>query len=145
MESIIGNPDQEIEETVATKVLVYMVKGVSNGIKKVVATFAVSNLSASQMYVWTWKLIGVLETSGVLVVAFVSDGSSVNRAFIKKHKPVTSNEYGIVFDTWNKTARHRKLFFIADVPHLLKTTRNCLLNSRWDGEKNRRKIMKNGD
>lgn len=144
LEQSLDNPNVDIEDTSASKVLVYMIKGVTNGIKEVVASYAVGNLSARQMYDWTWKVIGALERSGIAVVAFVSDGSSVNRAFIRRHKPVTPNEYGIVFDTWNKCARGRKLFFIADVPHLLKTIRNCFLNSQWDGKKTRRKMMKNG-
>jgi len=125
--------------------MVYMVKGVTNGVKESVACFTVGkNLSANQMYVWTWKVIGALERSGVAVVAFISDGASVNRAFIKKHKPATVHASGIIFDTINKCAKGRILYFIADVPHLLKTIRNCILNSRWDGRKGRRKMMKNG-
>ncbi|XP_034245499.1 uncharacterized protein LOC117647711 [Thrips palmi] len=144
LEKSIDDPDKELEETVATKILVYMVKGVTNGVKEVVASFTTKDLSANQMYVWTWKVIGALERSGIAVIAFVSDGSSVNRAFIKKHKPATIHKSGLTFDTWNKAARGRKLYFIADVPHLLKTIRNCILNSRWDGKKSRRKMMKNG-
>ncbi|KAK3919722.1 Transposable element P transposase [Frankliniella fusca] len=131
----------------ASKIMVYMVKGVSNGQKEVVATYASANLSATQMYSWTWKVIGALERSGIAVAAFVCDGSSTNRAFIKKHKPCNDthpNENGVVYCTLNKCARERKLFFISDVPHLLKTIRNCFLNSRWDKLKSRRKMLKNG-
>ncbi|KAK3922593.1 Transposable element P transposase [Frankliniella fusca] len=134
----------ESENTIASKVLVYMIKGVSNGIKEVVATYAVSNLSANQLKDWTWHVIGDLEIHGVAVVAVICDGSAVNRAFIKKHKPATQHQSGIIFDTWNRASRGRKLYFISDVPHLLKTARNCLLNSRWDNRKSRRKMVKNG-
>jgi hypothetical protein len=72
------------------------------------------------------------------------DGASVNRAFIKKHQPATAHGNGIIFDTINKCAKDRTLYFIPDVPHLLKTIRNCMLNSRWDGRKSRRKMMKKG-
>ncbi|KAK3920828.1 Transposable element P transposase [Frankliniella fusca] len=144
LENLIENPDQNEDQTTASTVLVYMVKGVTNGIKEVVATFAAGKLSANQLYIWTWKVIGALEKSGIAVLAFVSDGSSVNRAFIKKNKPATQHPSGIVFDTWNKATSCRKLYFFADVPHLLKTIRNCLLNSRWDGRKSRRRMVKNG-
>ncbi|KAK3915658.1 Transposable element P transposase [Frankliniella fusca] len=143
-EKYMDDPDTEIEESVASKMLVYMVKGVTNGIKEIVACFATKDLSANQLYVWTWKVIGALERSGIAVIAFTSDGSSVNRAFLKKNTPATIHESGITFDTLNKAAKERKVYFIADVPHLLKTIRNCLLNSRWDGKKSRRKMMKNG-
>ncbi|KAJ1524599.1 hypothetical protein ONE63_011084 [Megalurothrips usitatus] len=113
LEKCLDKPNEEVEKTVATKVLVYMIKGVTNGIKEVVATFAVGNLSANQLYMWTWQVIGALERSGIAVIALVCDGSSVNRTFIKKHTPATPDpsNHGIVFDTWNKAAPHRRLFF----------------------------------
>ncbi|KAK3925604.1 Transposable element P transposase [Frankliniella fusca] len=135
LEAHLDNPEKELDPVMASKIMVYMVKGVSNGQKEVVATYASANLSATQMYSWTWKVIGALERSGIAVAAFVCDGSSTNRAFIKKHKPCNDthpNENGVVYCTLNKCARERKLFFISDVPHLLKTIRNCFLNSRWD-------------
>ena len=132
------------QDTVATKVLVSMVKGVSNGLKEVVATFAVGNLTARPMYVWTWEVIGALERSGLAVVAFVSDGCSVNRSFIKMHKPVTKLPSGVVFDTINKASRGRILYFMSDVPHLLKTIRNCFFNSRIVKKKGTRLMTRNG-
>lgn len=143
-EQYMDNPDKELASRVATKVLVYMVKGVSNGVKEVVATFAVGDPSVSQMCEWTWKVIRALESSGVWVIAFVCDGCSTNRAFIRMHEPATPNENGVVFDTVNIAAPHRNLYFIADVAHLLKTIRNCMLNSRWDKVKSRRRMVKNG-
>ncbi|KAJ1526448.1 hypothetical protein ONE63_009582 [Megalurothrips usitatus] len=139
LEQCIDNYEKECEETMASKVMVYMVKGVSNGVKEVVATFAVGNMSAVQMNVWTWKVIGALERSGIAVVAFVCDGSSINRAFINSHTPADKHPSGIVFSTVNKCARNRKLYFLSDTPHLLKTIRNCFLNARWDKKKSREK------
>lgn len=147
LEEFLDNPDKEdpeCEETEASAVLVYMVKGVSNGMKEVVATYAVSHPSVNQMYHWTWEVIGALERSNVHVIAMVTDGFSTNRAFIRRHKPVTKLPSGVVFDTINKAARDRVLYFISDVPHLMKTIRNCLYNSRFDKKKGRRKMMKNG-
>ncbi|KAK3910961.1 Transposable element P transposase [Frankliniella fusca] len=143
LQAHLDNSDKEIERTIASKVMVYMVKGVTNGLKDVVATYAVGNMSAVQMKIWTWQVVGALERSGIAIVAFVCDGSSTNRAFIQSHKPASSHPSGTVFDTVNKCARHRKLFFLSDVPHLLKTIRNCFLNSRWDNKRSRRKMVKN--
>ena len=85
LEKCLDHPNHEREEVLASKMLVYMIKGVTNGIKETIACFTVGkHLSANQLYVWTWKVIGALERSGVAVVAYVSDGASVNRAFIKK-------------------------------------------------------------
>ena len=138
------NNDDNREPVIAQKVLVYMVKGVACNIKGVIATYAVANMSVNQMYFWTWAVIGSLERSGVAVIAFVSDGCSVNRAFIKKHKPVTVLENGLIFDTINKAAPDRILYFIADVPHLLKTIRNGLYNSRNKRTKSGRCMTRNG-
>ncbi|KAK3914463.1 LOW QUALITY PROTEIN: Transposable element P transposase [Frankliniella fusca] len=143
IECHLDNPEKEIEETQATKIMVYMVKGVSNGVKEVVATYASNKLTATQMKSWTWQVIGALERSGVAVIAFVCDGSATNRSFIKKNKPATIHPSGIIFDTINKCARDRNLSFLSDVPHLLKTVRNCLLNSKWEKLKSRRRMMKN--
>lgn len=78
------------------------------------------------------------------VIAMVTDGFSTNRAFIRRQKPVTKLRSGVVFDTINRAASDRVLYFISDVPHLMKTIRNCLYNSRVDKKKGRRKMMKNG-
>jgi len=94
------------------------------------------------MYFWTWRVVGSLERRGIAVVAFVSDGCSVNRAFIRKHKPVTVLESGVIFDTVNKSAPSRVLYFVSDVPHLLKTIRNCLYSSRGKKKSSRRMIRK---
>lgn len=142
--SYLDNPDKEREEKTASKILVYMVKGISLGTKEVIATFPTDNPSTHQYYSWTWQVIGALERSGVPIVAYVCDGFSTNRAFIHMHKPATKLPSGLVFDTINKAAPDRILYFISDVPHLLKTLRNCLMNSRWDGKKSRRKMMFKG-
>ena len=135
LEAYLNEIDEsDREPVIATKVLVYMIKGVSSGIKEVVATYAVANVSVNQMYIWTWDVIGSLEISGIAVIAFVSDGCTVNRAFIKKHKPVTILPNGVIFDTVNKAAPHRVLYFLSDVPHLLKTIRHCLYSSRKKGK-----------
>lgn len=142
MEQYLENHLEEAPHKMASKV--FMIKGVSSGIKEVVATFAVGNLSASQFYAWVWKVIGALERTGIPVIAFVTDGCSVNRAFIKMHKPVTKTTSGVIFDTINKAAPHRKLYFLSDVPHLLKTIRNNILNSRSDHKKSRRNLCFKG-
>ncbi|KAE8740774.1 hypothetical protein FOCC_FOCC013698 [Frankliniella occidentalis] len=129
---------------IASKILSFMVKGVASNVKEVVASFAVDQLTKEQLYCWSWEVISKLETAGIAVVAYVMDGSSVNRAFIKMHSPVTDTESGIIFDTVNKAAPHRQLYFLSDVPHLLKTIRNCFQRSteKKFEKKNGKKIWK---
>lgn len=148
LEAHLEKPDKVLEPELATKVMAFMVKGVSSNLKHVVASYPVNNPSPKQMYLWTWSVIGALERSGVMVIAFVCDGASTNRAFIKLHTPATITSSGVVFDTVNKHAPDRLLYFFSDVPHLLKTLRNAFFNSR-KAPKNKKKsprlLKKNGE
>ncbi|KAK3916675.1 Myosin-51 [Frankliniella fusca] len=80
LEELIDSTEAlDSEDTIASKVLVYMIKGVSNGVKQVVATYAVSKLSSNQLKDWTWHVIGDLEKHGIAIIAVVCDGSAVKR------------------------------------------------------------------
>jgi hypothetical protein len=66
-------------------------------------------------------------------VAATADGGSPNRKFFKLHKGLQNPLHaGVIYYTINLFAPQRKLYFFADVPHLIKTTRNCLYSSGWD-------------
>ncbi|XP_052130160.1 uncharacterized protein LOC127751122 [Frankliniella occidentalis] len=130
LKSFLNNEDpSKVSQHIASKILSFMVKGVATNVKEVVASFTVDQLTKEHLYAWSWEVIGKLEAAGVEVIAFVMDGSSVNRAFIKMHTPVSETESEVVYDTMNKAAPHRVLYFISDVPHLLKTIRNCFQRS----------------
>ena len=60
-----------------------------------------------------------------LIHAFVSDGAPPNRTFYKMM--VQRDED--MFYTVSPFNRSRRIYFVSDVPHLLKTTRNCFENS----------------
>ncbi|XP_034255467.1 uncharacterized protein LOC117653722 [Thrips palmi] len=148
LEAHLDDPEKVLEQELASKVMAFMVKGVSSNLKHVVATYPVTNPSPKQMYLWTWDVIGALERSGIMVIAFVGDGCPVNRAFIKLHTPATITRSGVVFDTVNKHAPDRLLYFFSDVPHLLKTIRNAFFNSRKKTKNNKkspRLLKKNGE
>lgn len=146
---------------VASKILVFFIKGVSSGVKEAIATYAVDTLTKEQLYRWSWDVIGKCERSGIAIIAYVSDGSPINRAFIKMNKPYTEG-CDVIYDTLNKAApesvlnkdktKERVLYFIADVPHLIKTIRNGFLASSEKRYRNkqtgrnclRRRLEKNG-
>ena len=68
-----------------------------------------------------------LEVAGVKALCVVADGASVNRKFFKMHK---SKGESSVYKTENRYTREaRPLYFVSDVPHLIKTTRNCFSHS----------------
>ncbi|KAJ1528931.1 hypothetical protein ONE63_007300 [Megalurothrips usitatus] len=132
------------EPEIATKVMAFMVRGVSSKVKDVIASYPVLNPSPKQIYLWTWDVIGALERSGIRVIALICDGAPTNRSFIKLHQPITEVHSGVILDTVNKHAPHRPLFFFSDVPHLIKTIRNALYNSRLK-KKGTRFLKKNGE
>ena len=89
-------------------------------------------------------MIRACEDVGVKILTLVSNGSSVNLSFIKMHVPATSSASSVVFDTLNFCALDRKLYFIADPPHLIKTIRNCFAKS-GTGSNHTRLLYKDGE
>lgn len=124
----------------AKTVLAFMIKDVASKVKYIVASYATKDLSPETLYAKSWEVIGRLEKADVKVIAYVCDGSPINRAFIKMHKPLTQGK--VIFDNLNfYSPEERPLFFITDVCHLIKTMRNCLYKS---GEKKPRSMEING-
>ncbi|XP_034246797.1 uncharacterized protein LOC117648399 [Thrips palmi] len=139
-----GEKEVECTPPIADHMLTYMIKGTASGVKEAVASYPTKKLTKEQLYERTWDVIGNLELAGVAVVALISDGNTVNRAFYQMHVPVTTNENGIVFDTVNFcSAEGRTLYFFNDVPHLLKCIRNNFMSSGIHPAKTRL-LMKNG-
>lgn len=67
---------------------------------------------------------------GLKVIATTADGASVNRKFFKMHRQASGKDGEVVYKTVNVySPEKRPLFFISDVPHLIKTVRNCWSNS----------------
>ena len=75
-----------------------------------------------------WEAISILEyTCNLPVIAAVSDGASQNRTFYRMHTGLHDHpDADVVYKTVNLFAADRYIYFIADAPHLMKTTRNAL-------------------
>ena len=127
--------DQSIANNVATHMLQFMVRGLSQRLEYPVAHFATATLTAEQLYPMVWEVVGKLEASDLKVMVITADGASANRKCFRLHQdPSGSNVYsGVVYKTVNVHAPEREVFFMSDVPHLLKTTRNCWEKSRFGG------------
>ena len=70
-----------------------------------------------------WDVVRNLELTGFRVLALTCDGVAYNRKFFDMHK-----KQG--YKVKNHFAeQERDIHFFSDVPHLLKTARNCLANS----------------
>lgn len=63
----------------------------------------------------------------VTVVSLTSDGAKMNRRF---YRMCQQKGRGVLpYKTCNPYNSSSELFFFCDVPHLLKTARNCFSNS----------------
>ena len=58
------------------------------------------------------------------------DGAKPNRKFLQG---LGCKSEGVIYKTVNRYCRERNIFFISDVPHLMKTTRNCWYSSSSGG------------
>ena len=75
------------------------------------------------------EAISIIESIGLKVRVLTSDGAPPNRKFFDM---LTVEEEGNIYWTTNPHDESRKIYFMSDVPHLQKTTRNCLENSHWN-------------
>lgn len=113
------------QPSVARNMLVFMVRGLFLKIEFPYAQFPCSSLSGDMIYPLVWECISRLEACGFKVLALTADGASCNRKFFKMH-----SQDKCVYKTENiYSSDKRPLFFISDVPHLMKTVRNCWANS----------------
>ena len=67
------------------------------------------------------------------VILFACDGAKPNRKFLKSLGKESEMKYGVVYKTVNRFCQERNIYFMSDVPHLIKTTRNCWYSSKSGG------------
>ena len=122
---------EEENTPIASHALAFLVRGLCTNLKHVVAYYFKGNVTSFQLLPLLWKVVGVLETTVKLrVIAAVNDGASPNRKFFALHEKLGGTlPDGLVYKTPNLFHLARMIYFFADVPHLIKTTRNCLYNS----------------
>jgi hypothetical protein len=123
-----GKPD------IASYMLVFMVRGITTRLEYPLAHFPCSGcITADFIFPLLWEAVKHLETIGLKVIASTCDGAASNRKFIKMHKPPKSAKEIEIHKTRNiYSPEERDLFFISDVPHLIKTVRNNWENSGWN-------------
>ena len=119
----------ESEPAVASHVLVLMVLGIFSSLHAPVGYYPSTGVSSDQLYPCMWEAIVFLELAGFQVRALVSDGASPNRKFYRLHSSEATTE--ATYFTANPCDPDRHVFFICDVPHLVKTTRNNWENSGY--------------
>ena len=132
----LGDPDLDFstfeELEVASHVLAFMVRGVQTTLKFMLAYFLTQTLVSYQLLRILWRAVAILGINyGLHVIATVSDGMSANRKFFRLHEHLSgvqdenigSQGQECIHKTMNLFAPERNIWFFADPPHLMKTTR----------------------
>lgn len=114
--------------TLANSVLVFMVRGLFTTLQFPYATFPCNSNSAEQIIVLFIQAVFRVERCGLRVTTVTCDGLSANRKFFTLIGGAPSTK--IVYKAKNPVDRSRFIYLMCDPPHLLKTARNCLANSK---------------
>lgn len=116
---------------IATHALAFLVRGVCTDLKFCLAHFATTGVTSAQLMPLFWKAVCILESScNLWVTAATSDGASPNRRFYHLHKSLDGVAgTDVCYRAVNIFAPHRFVYFFSDAPHLIKTTRTCLMHS----------------
>ena len=115
------------EDSVATYMLAFMIRGLFTNLEFVFAQFPTNGVTGDSLFPIVWEAIRNIEECGLKVIVVTADGASPNRKFFKMHQ--ASKKSGeIVYKTPNPySLDSRDIYFMSDVPHLIKTTRNLLV------------------
>ena len=125
------NQPPPAEPNIATQMLVLMARGIFSSMRIPVAYYPTKNANSSELYHCIWPTVKALTLVGLTVRAFVADGASWNRKFFLGHE-MLRQPGRVVYYTKHRYCKGNRLYFICDVPHLVKTTRNNFENSGWN-------------
>ena len=157
-EQIISN-DVSDQPNLASSMLVFMVKGIFTKLEFPYAHFPCASLSAEFLYPIVWDAIQRVEALGLKVLVLTCDGAGPNRKFFRLHKDKDVRHKAqrkgrgkvqqdgcreekregekvqqtptVNYKTLNPySEEERWIYFVSDVPHLIKTTRNCWANEK---------------
>lgn len=135
LEQLFAGGEESNPRAVATHVLTIMVRGLFTSCQFPLAHFPTSSTTGDQLYSVVWEATERMERIGLKVVGITADGAGPNRKFIHLHSPAKQDE--VCYRTKNPfTKEDRAVYFFCDVPHLMKTTRNCWSHSSVNGTRN---------
>jgi len=118
---------EKTEQTLASTMLVFMVRGLVCKLNYPYAQFACNDVSGSQIFDPMWEAVSRLERLGFCVLGLSCDGASPNRRLWKLH----NDRDEMIYKVPNVFADDgRDFYFISDPPHLLKTIRNSFSNPK---------------
>ena len=120
---------------IATHVLLFLLRSVVNPFKFSLANFATTGATSSQMFPLLWKAISICELNSLKVLAVTCEDASPNRRLFRMHFPMTKEDdmdpdTDVTYRTFSLFSSDKRfMYFLSEVPHLMKTARNCLYNS----------------
>lgn len=118
---------------IANHILAIMVRGIFIRLRFAYAHFPTTGIHSDYLFSIVWEAVEHLESLGFKVLVITADGASPNRKFFHMHGN-KCNE--VCHKTENPyTDENRCIYFMSDVPHLMKTTRNCWSHSFAHGYK----------
>ena len=121
--SMLDNQSSQL----AKHMLVLMVRGLIIPVEFPYAQYATSGASADLLFPMVWDAVQHLEVAGLHVHCIVGDGTASNHRFFFMHRSEREEITYRVKNPYSSDVRH--LYFISDIPHLMKTNRNCWSNS----------------
>ena len=118
-------------QELATHVLVFLIKNIVNPLSYSFATFGTTGATSFHIFPLFWEAVNYLERINLKVISTTCDGASPNRKFFRMHQPLQGDsDKDVVYRTINIYSKNISFIYLfADVPHLIKTSRNCLANS----------------
>uniref|UniRef100_A0A1X7TG45 Uncharacterized protein n=1 Tax=Amphimedon queenslandica TaxID=400682 RepID=A0A1X7TG45_AMPQE len=125
--------EDEPKQDVATHMLAVCVRGIFVKLDYPLGQFATTTISGQELYDIIWTAIRKLKEVELEVVLVVADGISTNRKFFKLHSDASCIKDGVVYKAKNIYDPTKFVWFMSDICHLIKTTRNCWENSSKNG------------
>ena len=106
---------------------VFMVHGIHTNLENKIGYHASRGFTGDQLFPLVWEATRILEVVGFKVRGWVCDRARPNRAFFRINGVL--NQFEIRYFTINRYSPDRNIYFISDIPHLLKATSTNLENS----------------
>ena len=100
-----------------------------------VSCYSITDLTGLQLHDIVWGAVRRLQEIALQVDCIVCDGGKPNRKFIHDHISEEGVRDGVVYKVRNMYDPTKFIYFMTDVPHLMKTTRNCWANSHSQGSR----------
>lgn len=128
---ILGNATLPGHNDIATHGLVFMMSGITTRWKQVVAYhYTGSSYDGATMKPIISDIIQLAADIGLHVLAVTSDMGSMNRAMWRSFGIVCGKDCQTVNKIKHPCQPNRSLYFLADVPHVLKNLKAALVNGQ---------------